>query len=352
MNREYELSSFIPDFYLLAGHGCGRMSFLYYLSLIGAPSSRNMRAIINKSPKIGFPIAKTINIYRRGITCDRALQEIGPISFGDCKQKIIQIIRDPIDQLTSFINYCILNSICASPIWQFDVLLDNGKISIIKKYIHAICYFASLRKMVQSTNRTLYIDTNELHKYAIYDTMKAIQKFLILPNSDLSTLPFDVSSGSADNMIWGYQQQLGISIDSAWNDIKNIAIFPERIHDIYVNNWKRSFILDIIEYNNEKYIVSIPEHLYYQRGAITRSGIWDDEKKESLKRVIDIFLNKIEFYKTLYSKYSITWEDMIRIIRNNSSFLSEFANIMKEETSLIRKDAPKKLEAWTHFNSL
>ena len=63
-----------PGFFLLCPHGVGTFSFLYYLNLIGAPSS--YYTPLYKDEKVVHPVypvypVQKSTIYIHGFSCDR-----------------------------------------------------------------------------------------------------------------------------------------------------------------------------------------------------------------------------------------------------------------------------------------
>ena len=338
-----------PGFFLLCPHGVGTLSFTYYLTLIGAPSSFFMP--FYKDGKIvnpDYPVQKS-TIYIRGISCDRVLLDYKPLSYGNNQQKIIQLIRDPIDQLTSCINFNIAASIYGD---RIPAVTKNSILEFMNIRFHTTCMFTSMTKSVSSHSDIFYIDTKDISgAQNCQKTMCNVSEYLTIPHIQVDDGLYNISYNSFKNRLW-FQLQKQKKVDNGHINhvLSKILIFPSELHDFAANTWYRSHILDVFSYNNEEYIVSLPESYFNEIDS--KKPIWDENKREGTKKYLDIFLAQKELCEQLYRKYVMTWEDLVSLIRSEPRFRSRFLRLMEREISLPLKNVPEKVEQWTHFHSL
>ena len=344
-------SQFTPDFYFLGTHGTGSLSFLYYLSWIGCPSSNNESDYTDgkKSP-IFFPVPKTSSIFARGISVDRFFLD-KPLDY--YAAKVIQLIRDPVDLLTSFTNWKISNAVMCgrSPINinEVEILNNSTRLDyIISNFILTIM-FTSMRKCINSCKSALVIDTSELFPDKCKTTMHNVAKYLGGRYHNILDTICQISYNSFSNRIWIWQQPKCFICDQYLSDIK---VYPTKLHDSFANHWQRAKILDIFMHNGEEYTVSMPDKVFYEIEKVPNKNIWNEKKRECMRDSIDILLAHHELSERLYKKYAVTTEDIIALIRSNPRFHTRFMRLMEHEISLPLKEAPDKVEHWTHFHAL
>ena len=343
-----------PGFFLLCPHGVGTHSFIYYLNLIGAPSS-SFLALYEDGKLINpvYPVQKS-TIYIRGIPCSHILLDSPPLTYGNNQQKIIQLVRDPIDQLVSYINWLISDSIVRinNSIFGNVILSKNLILKCIKQSFYMTCMFTSIRNSIVSNSDVFYVDTNDISTLQnLKKTMCNISKYLNIPHVHVEDKLYNISYNSFKNRLWLYQKK-NVFFGNFYTSpcIRQLPIFPSLIHDFAANTWYRSHILDMFSYNNEEYIVSLPESYFNEIDS--KKTIWDENKREETKKYLDIFLAQKELCEQLYRKYVMTWEDLVSLIRSEPRFRSRFLRLMEREISLPLKNVPEKVEQWTHFHSL
>lgn len=347
-------NDFTPDFYFVSSHGVGALSFMYYLSLIGAPTSNMMGTYANgkKSP-LKYPVDKTQTIYARGISVDRALFDSAPLTYGNDKQKIIQLIRDPVDILTSIYNMQISRLAFGEGI-NFNLLNKGDIIKFFTQALNITIMFSSMRNSISSKEKALVLNTSDISGSCCQETIKIVKQYLSIDKDiDLKHISnFEIAYNSFPNRCWMWQKPKRFIIGPEETDIGGFYIFPASLHDYCANYFSCAHVIDIFTYENDEYVVSIPECDYCEINKITPSSFWDEHKREAMKKVIDIWFEHIDTTRKIYNKYCITWENTINIIRSNSRFYNKFMKLMKHEISMPMTEVPKKVESWKHFHSL
>lgn len=353
MDYKFDNKCFSPDFYLVAPHGTGALSISYYLSLIGVPVTQHKGLYIDgkKSP-INYPIQKSEYIYARGISCDRALLDLHPLTYGDKKQKVIQLLRDPIDQLTSLINWFVYDSI--QPTGSCCEIFDNNsKIKLINSWLTLTVMSQSLRRSVNTKYKTLYIDFKDILPDECEKTIANICNYLNIPLNinQYITNKFKIPYNSFKNRCWAYSTKKAFTV-SADIGIISVSVFPSQINDYFANYWNISHVIDVFEYNGVEYIVSIPEQQFYNRYDFFVMGLYKDYKRNAIKNSLDKFFSYNNIVEKLYKEQSMSWMDTLELIRSKPKFRSRFLKLMDYENSSLIKEVPDVVNSWVHFNSL
>lgn len=347
--------NFSPDYYLLTPHGVGALSFSYYLALIGAPCADVNGSVYKNGKKIPlcYPNQKSTNIYELGVSCDRVFLNSQPLSYGNNTQYIIQLIRDPIEQITSIMNWFIADNVFGRGT-NYIVLDYAQKLNFISTYIPMSCMYSSLRASIKSSSNTFYVDTSDLKPDTCINSMENIAKYLNIPFVYESKKPFEISYNSFENRAWLYQNSKSIAITVSDGDeyIGGIRVLPEHLYDYGANFWTYSHILGNFSYNDHNYIVSMLTSDYYRRGDISKNKLWNNNYIDAVKISIDIFLAHREIASLLYKKLAMTPEKTIALIRSKPRFYSRFMRTMERELSIVKREAPEKVENWRYFNSL
>lgn len=280
-------------FFLLCHHGVGTFSFIYYLNL-----------------------------------------------NGDNKQKIIQIICDPIDEFVSYINKKISDSIFG---YTLPLANKNSILEFMTKTLQTACMFTSIRNSVASYSDIFYIDTKDISGVKnCQKTMYNVSQYLSIQHVHVEDKLYSFSYNSFKNRLWlSFQEKKHVIGEHIDQYISQISILHSEIHDFGVNTWHKAHILDVLLYNNKEYIISLPESEF---GKInSKKTIWSKNKIENTKKYLDIFLAHKEFLKRLYRKYVMTWEELVSLIRSEPRFRSRFLRLMEHEISLPLKNVPEKV---------
>lgn len=350
--EEFTDSKFIPDFYFIAPHGTGALSFLYYIVYLGCPSSNHESDYKDgKKTPIFYPVPKTLSISARGLSLDRFF--LGKhLNYG--AKKVIQLIRDPVEIITSVINWYISSAVCCGTTHGINIKILNNysKIEFIMSFFNIMCMFTSMRNCIDYKNSTLFIDTSEICAEHIKNTMFNVSNYLNTKYNSILDIICQISYNSFSNRIWKWQPIKNFIGGQIGSYIGNISIYPTVLHDFHANYWSRAKIIDVFIHKDEEYTVSMPEKYFYERGKITRENIWDNSKRESMYTALDIWMAQKEVAEQLYKKYAMTPEETIALICSNPRFHSRFMRLMEHEISLPLKEVPQKVERWTHFHSL
>lgn len=353
MYHNFDTKYFNPDFYLVSPHSVGTLSTLYYLSLLGAPATQ-LKGTYEGGEKypLTFPIQKSEYIYARGISCDRVLLDSRPLTYGSKNQKVIQLLRDPIDQLTSLINWFIYDSVQPTGCCC-DITNCNSKLKFINYWLTLSVMPRSLRASVNTDSQTLYIGFNDLLADECEKTLCRICKYLNIPiNIDQRIInKCKIPYNSSKNRCWAYSPKRAFTT-SADRGAVLVSVYPSLVHDYYANYWQVAHPIDMFEYNGTEYTVSIDEKQLYSADGFLMNGFWDEEKRYAIKKSLDKFYTYNNVVEKLYNEQSMSWTDTIDTIRSNPKFRSRFLKLMDYEISPLIKEVPDIVNSWDHFHSL
>lgn len=348
-----------PDFYLLCGHGGRDNSLIHYLNLMGFPTTSSRRGEYKNGRQINsvYPHKKSKYRFGYGITLNRVLNDT-PLSYGTRCQKVIQLIRDPVDALVSWINWHIACAIFPHPNYAVELSCFNEVMipKFVNEWLDWTGKFTSLRASVDTkSNETLFIDVSELNVDCCLDILKEIHALL-------SPLPFTPSEelikavkidfDSIENCTWHYQPFKGVGENLFFPAVRLISVVPLPLHDFFRNTWEEAHCLDVVEVNNCNYMVSVPKS--YFMGSFNPRGkkIWNRLHREALKEVLEIHLAHRELSMELYKQNAYTPERLIEIFKSRPHAHKKFMEVMEKEVSLPLKTVPHKIEKWRNFHKL
>lgn len=354
LQHSIPIENFIPNFFLVAPHGVGTLSFIYYLTNIGLLASLEApycysEYMNGQISKLSFPVNKTEKINGRGFTYSNIITNFKLLKFDTPEAKVIQVIRDPIDQLTSLINFFIAN--CANGYGRnFTVLNRKLHIEFIKNFITWSCMYRSLFNCVNNYREIFYIDTQEIIGKNCIHTIKRVADFFDINDFNDKDSIYNTSYNSFENRLWLYQSYKSLCLFPS-TCIQGIKIIPSYLYDYGANHLEKSYILDEFSYLGENYTIWMPYNTYLSIDK-NKNNFFDIEKRDAIKTVIDIFLEHKKVSERYYNKYKISWQDTISTIKSNNKFYTRFMKLMDYELHIVKNDAPQKVETWHHFNSL
>lgn len=344
-------SRFVPDFYLLAPHGVGALSFWYYLCWLGCPAS--LYPGVYKDGKIDplkFPVPKTPVSYARGITVERfflgkRLEYHAP--------KAIQLIRDPVDQITTVLNAGIANLVNGKRNANMQSLSPSTRLGHILVVFQMSLAFSSMRRCIQAPDSCLFIDTSDIQAENCADTLHRVAEYLggrWHPALDaICRTPYNTFSS---RRLWTWQPPKSFRSGFLARSIQNISIFPTKIHDFCANTWAPARVLDVFTHNGEEYTLSVPAQDFHEEGYLPEELAWTEARRDCARIMIDIMAARQEAEERVYRQYAMTPDDTIALIRSNPRFHTRFMRMMEHEISLPLREVPEKVERWTHFHAL
>lgn len=346
---------FIPDFYYLCGHGTGAATLSYFFNILGVPVSTWTGFNEGKALCVRYPEVLPQNQYLWGLTVDRVV-EGEPVTYGDCSQKVIQSIRDPIDTIVSSMNYYVGVSCCQFKGFATDLgcftpdLLFNH----IKEWLNFSCCFTSTYKGISVYHdQVYYLEFNDILQDTLCMSLMDVCRFLEIPSQVIETDIFKEKCthkyNSFINRLWLYQNSCFCGNPQNNLILADIDITPKYLYEYGRNTWNSSVVIDELGYDNIDYILSIPKEKWK---SLNRADSWNKQKRESIKKIISIRLKKFELSLQLYKKYAMTPEKMIDILRTRPKFYDKLRKKLEYEISIPLKYVPQKVERWKNFHSL
>lgn len=336
-----------PDYILIGNHCVGLMSLFCYLKLMRCPSTLWTDHLVM--------LARLRSQYETcGLTIDKAKYELNTQElFGQHSFPVIWIIRDPIEILTSYINWHIGEHIScsnrshwfcnqeANSIYEaFAQVALNAKDSSLLSY-------NTIFSLAPKFEQLLVIDTQELNSEKIYTTVCSIASFLstaIPPN--MAAFYHRYNDYTARR--WAAFPLFNYNISP--NQKKRVCLIPQNISDGHLFAYYKILnpISHTIEHNGENFNISFVEEnssfdMLYEvctKAASTIPTILDIRKK--------IVENDVMLYKSL----SLTPEKTVDLIKKNTAIYKAFTSISKKSVELVKKISPNKLENWKYYHEI
>ncbi|WP_297049614.1 hypothetical protein [uncultured Desulfovibrio sp.] len=349
-----------PDFYLLCGRGSRTNSLIYYLNLMGFPTTSPIRGEYKTGRHINslYPHPKSKYSFGYGITLDRTLLKDKPLSYGTRGQNVIQLIRDPIDALVAWINWHVACAIFPHPNYAVELSVFNDVMipKFVDEWVDWICKFTSLRASIDTrTKETFFVD----HKDLAPDFCLATLGYI---HASLSSLPFipseelkqscQIDFDNIENLTWHYQPFKGVGQNLIFPAITQISVIPLPLHDFFRNTWEEAHCLDIVEYNNLNYMISVPKNYFLDSFNSREKKLWNRKHREALKEVLEIHLAHRNLSMDLYNEIHYTPERLIKILKARPHTHKKFMDVMDAEIRLPLKIVPHKIERWKNFHKL
>lgn len=345
---------FSPDFYYLCGHGTGAASLVYFFNLLGFPVTLWTGFDDGKALSVKYPATLHDGSGLKGLTVDRVIKGTR-LSYGDNSQKVIQSIRDPIDTIVSSMNYYFGVSCCQFNGFTTDLSCFNTELLFnhIKEWLNFSCCFTSTYNGIQvNHNKIFYMEFNDILADTLHASLVDLCKFLEVSSPTLSTDEFKEKCkykyNSFINRLWLYQKSCFCGNPQKGMILADIEITPKFLYEYGRNTWFTSTIIDEVKHNDIEYVLSIRNDL----GGSSNAKSWNKQKRECIKKIIDIRLKKFELSLELYKKYAMTSEKLIELLRTRQKFYDNLRKKLEYEISMPLKYVPKKVQRWKNFHSM
>lgn len=338
----------MPDYILVANHCVGLMSLLCYLKFMGSPSTLF-------SDHIAMLARLRTQYETCGLTVDKANYDLNLKElFGIHTFPVVWVIRDPIEALTTYINWHIGEHISCSNRSHWFCNQDATSIyeaiaqtALCGKEAISFLSYSETFTHAACIERLLVIDTQDLAEEKIYATLCSIASFISI------TIPENLAAfyHRYNDYIarrWAAFPLFNYNIHP--NQKKRVCIIPQNISDGYL--FARYKILNpishTIEHNGENFNISFVEEnssfdMLYEvctKAASTIPTILDIRKK--------IVENDVMLYKSL----SLTPEKTVDLIKKNTAIYKAFTSISKKSVELVKKISPNKLENWKYYHEI
>lgn len=290
-------------------------------------------------------------VLRRGFTLDRVLLDAPPLKLGDARQKVLLLIRDPVDQMTSLWNYFIARGVYSGSQTIFQS--DDDKLHLLTRYISLCFMYTSLRSSVTADGPTLIFDTKDITGKNAFNAARALASFLGVPYLPEVEKAFSVSYLSADdNAYWTYIQPYSLPVGPV-DTFHHYQFFPAKMHDIIcMLRDSTPRIIEKFEYEGEEYIISCDEKAFYSHENSALRKFWNKKRSQSLKDGMALILERKKLLNDLVKKYKMTRQDSIALLKRHPRFSKRLLRLLERELTLPIKEVPEKVEQWEHFRSL
>lgn len=338
----------VPDFYVIGGHGCGRLSLSYYLNWMGAPvfPEGNLFPTLEN---ISIPVLKNPFTYAFGLTIDQISGHFGPINSEPVATPALWLVRDPIQIMVSLFNYFLGDAVFGR---GNALTLGNEPIlPFLSKHISVCNLFDTLKRSINTTATPLVVETPELLPDACAGTLKKIAAYLRIPYTEsvaeIASIPFN----TYDNRLWSRQPAKSYPI-SAFYYVAPLYVAPDKIFDFWFNQWSPAHTLFRFTYKGRQFTAGMPRERYEKILPSILENFFNEEKIEATKTYIDVWEEHCALTRKLYKQYSITAEDAVEAIRKNPRFRSRYLRFMENELKEFSVNYPGIVSKWKYFNSI
>lgn len=350
MELKFDITTrrFIPDFYVLGGHGCGRLSFSYYLNCMGAPVFPEGN-LFPTMETISIPVLKNPETYAFGLTIDQISGHFGPVNAEPVDTPALWLVRDPIRMLVSLFNYFLGDAVFG----KGNALTLGARpiLPFISKHISVCNLFDTLKRSIDTTAEPLVIETPELLPEACAGTLQKIAAYLHIPYtesvSEIAAIPFN----TYENRLWSRQPAKSYPI-SAFYYVSPLYFAPEQIFEFWYNQWSPSVILFRFTYKGRQFSAGMPQERYEKIAHTVPGNFFNEEKIEATKTYLDVWEEHCALTRRLYARYSITAGDVVEAIRKNQKFRSRYLRFMENELKEFSVNYPGIVRKWKYFNSI
>lgn len=339
---------FIPDFYVVGGHGCGRLSLTYYLSWLGLPVSPEDNMKPTKDT-ICLPVQKNEKTYGYGLTVDRLPQDLQPLAHEN-ENPVIWMVRDPIKIMVSLYNYCLGDVVFCKG--NPEVFIDNPLIPFFTSHISLCALYSSLKKITASTANPFIVQTEDLFADKCVNTLENIARYLNVPFSNTVCDIATINYNSFLNRLWSRQPAKFFPINIFLYPRPYYYLAPDKLFDFWFNQWKAAKILANFEYKSQVFTLGMPFDQYKFFEKDISQNYFTPEKICALKKYIEIWEIHCDLTRKLYDKYSVTAEKALDVICANHKFKSRFLRFMDNELKDFAAEYPDIVKNWKYFNCL
>lgn len=343
-----EAEDFIPDFYLLCSHGVDMWTFSYLLGRLGFPASVDPCSIKNgKFTNINFPEWQAKDVILRGATIDYYFLG-SPLIYGDIKT--IQIVRDPVDALTTYINWHIARGLYGKYI-NLPVFNDDTCLEFFINNFFMLVMYSSMWKCLGSNIKPHLIDMSDLLGCKCKSALGKAIKYLVGDGNLVNTIQdeiYEIPYNSLENRIWKYQRGKYF-MGKNCKYIGGFVFYPSFLHEYYSYLEKKK-IFDHFMHENKSYTISAPETICFTLSEI--NDLKSNSFTDNFKRALEIFLMHKKNADKLYKKYVFTPDKTISIFRSKPKTYTWIKKLLDFEMRIPIQEIPKKVENWKNYHKL
>lgn len=350
------------DYFVVAAHGCGQVSFAYYLYRMGIPCTRFQDLVLDDNLDTAF--ALTTDFKKRyslcGITVDHKITTTASLEkLSRYRVPVLWQVRDPIDMLRSLVNIRILsNSIYqmrGAPLpYSKDIkkLIEDHLYSEDKsRYLN----FSGQISSITNPSSIKLVDVREINDLSCQTTMQNIAAFLGGGNpsaiENISSIAFN--DMKSNYFLCRNAKLIPIVID---NITFNMTFYPKHISE-YINYYLRNDhirIFSSIEHENRAY------DIVCHQTDVSEQLIQELRKNPSIITALEnLFLPEIrkeermlQNIQRIYDRKKLSTEETIALIRENQRWLQTFTERMHEDYTAVERVSPGHTQNWTYTNFL
>ncbi len=338
---------FTPDYYVVAPHGAGMQSLIYYLYLLNIPTTywweqdQRFEELRNKYEYCGFLLASSLS---------GGGEEPFPL-YLQAEKPVFWLLRDPVSLVTSVMNLNIGTTIlknldaswhlfapetCRAHHWNdlHTAIIDGEDDFPLVDMLYRLKNFKNL---------TIF-DVSDLFPDKVMDTMQDIYtKVTLKSHSHMSIFEdkLKISYNNFESRLWRFGHDFSIKENE--NITFNVRIFPKRIADYRAQYYREPYYVDFV-YNNVSY------RLYSDSRYPDFAEYIFSQNTQQIYDALEEKLSKKDYALKHYERMKMSHDDVINFLLQDKAYGIEF--IRKQFSTIKFLTTIGKIPKWPNFEKL
>jgi len=326
-----------PDFFVVAPHGVGLASFIYYLNLIGLPTTCLTH---NYYPKV-----LNEKIYAYGYTCDYA-GKFNREYFTKKRRDIFLLLRDPILILLSTINQMIENRLTLIGSWSEydygDGLSDHTMEFLINKNAKSYIMYESQMQSIPNYGDIYIYQTDDIMPLKCKETMREILK--IFNSKDIDKYDdeiFKIQYNSGKNRLFKYSNYIILK-----NDIK-VFFCQYKFYDYNFNCWEANTKISELQHAGNNYVIFV-------NNKDNNKIELNNEDIYIIKNYIDMYEEMISSIVNIYEKFKLSPENIVQyfLSKKGKKYRDILLKTLDTELAIIKKIKMNIIDEWNYYKMI
>lgn len=354
-----------PDFFVVAGHGTGLRSFLFYLHAIGLPCSGWMGIDPEENP---WEAVKFVNSRKKrykyaGISVDRALRNRNLFPGMEGKKKpVFQLVRDPVAVMASNINLGVAERLLNEPDLKDADMDEEATVRRFRPDLHTwfpgfffgmsgfVFQFAEqLRSVLRYTDEALIeiFDTGELTEKGAEATLSRIRRHFVggfYGERVRRLFATSFNSFASRVRIAPLVHVRHEGGGTGRHDGQTVWICPADLYAFH-SLYRKNSDVGQIDVDGVRYVLFIPDMEEKDTARLTPRL---DAMRQELEERIRELIRGMEIRTGLYRRVAVRPEDITAFLLENTECLDTFRRLWAGQTGWVRRLRPGLAESWTH----
>ena len=342
------------DFYLVAGHGTGRGSFLVYLSLLGLWASEGESWANQQQTNARLASLQMLEKFKKmggkytGLTVDSLMREVPGQNTLSLKIPIIRLVRDPLRLMASVINYNRLIRFLQGKLFQTASCTLPSAETECADFFSAhgpkLLSHESIFQCLKHHEDVRVADTSETLPEHILATLERVTEGFSPAPYNPQDQRFYKSYGTGENLILDHIN--GLKLTDSRGIQATVKVWPDYLSYRLVL-WRNIPAKPLAKFGLKGGGGQI-YHAFQLFTCPEEAGFvfQPEQHLPALASFTQNFLNFIEAIMGKYAPHHIGKEMVIAAIRNTPKLYDTFMDYWEKEWSPIEKISPGHIQKW------